>query len=59
MEGAHYTRGEEILVQYRDEAELLGDTRGLQECTCSNSCYPNAFYTVSCVPVSLDMADIP
>lgn len=36
MEGVYSRRGEEVLVQYRIEAELMGDAGNLQNSPCPN-----------------------
>lgn len=38
---------QKILVQYRVETELMGDTRSVQKCACSDCPYAQAFYAVS------------
>jgi hypothetical protein len=35
MEGIYCRRGTQVLVQYGDKAEYLGDARSLQDCSCT------------------------
>lgn len=38
---------QEILVQHRVEAELMGDARGVQKCDSSDCSHAQAFHAVS------------
>jgi len=58
MERVHYAGGEEILVQYRIKAKLMGNTRNLQECARSDCPNSETFYAVrSILDTACAMAD--